>query len=109
MLLSKDVKMTIVVTDNCQGCRYTECVTFCPVACFHLGEEMLYIDPVECIECRACIPACPVGAIYDTDDLPEEKIKWVEINEIESSKLPVISDQLSPLPTAEIRRASFEL
>lgn len=36
--------MTVVVTDNCQLCRFTQCVTVCPVACFHGDETMLYID-----------------------------------------------------------------
>jgi len=34
---------------------------------------MLFIDPVECIDCGACVPVCPVSAIYAADDLPE---KW---------------------------------
>lgn len=34
---------------------------------------MLYIDPVECIDCGACVPVCPVSAIFALDDLPE---KW---------------------------------
>jgi ferredoxin len=34
---------------------------------------MLYIDPVECIDCGACVPVCPVSAIFTLDDLPE---KW---------------------------------
>lgn len=96
--------MAIVVTDNCQGCRFTECVSYCPVACFHLGEEMVYIDPDECIECRACIPACPVSAIYDTDELPPEKSRWIEINREEAARLPVIAGKTDPLPTAEDRR-----
>jgi ferredoxin len=36
---------------------------------------MLYIDPVECIDCGACVPVCPVSAIFALDDLPE---KWAE-------------------------------
>jgi NAD-dependent dihydropyrimidine dehydrogenase PreA subunit len=27
--------VTHVVTDNCEGCRFTDCVTVCPVSCFH--------------------------------------------------------------------------
>ena len=37
--------------------------------------ELLYIDPVECIDCGACVPVCPVSAIFALDDLPE---KWSE-------------------------------
>jgi NAD-dependent dihydropyrimidine dehydrogenase PreA subunit len=29
----------------------------------------LYINPDECIECDACVPACPPDAIYEEDDL----------------------------------------
>jgi ferredoxin len=29
----------------------------------------LYIDPVECIDCSACVPVCPVSAIFALDDL----------------------------------------
>ena len=33
----------------------------------------LYIHPVECIDCGACVPVCPVTAIFALEDLPE---KW---------------------------------
>ena len=36
---------------------------------------MIYIDPVECIDCGACVPVCPVSAIFAVDDLPE---KWTD-------------------------------
>jgi ferredoxin len=29
---------------------------------------MLFTTPDECIDCGACVPACPVTAIYDSDD-----------------------------------------
>ena len=28
----------------------------------------------------ACVPVCPVDAIYDEDELPEEYEKFIEIN-----------------------------
>ncbi len=37
----------------------------------------LYIDPVECIDCGACVPVCPVSAIFALDDLPE---KWTHFS-----------------------------
>jgi len=40
----------------------------------------LYIDPVECIDCGACVPACPVSAIFAGDDLPEKWKHYAEIN-----------------------------
>jgi ferredoxin len=103
-----DKKMTVVVTDNCRKCRFTECVMVCPVACFHGDEEMLYIDAAACIECRACIPACPVHAICETDELPpERKQHWIALNAARAPVLPVIEQKQSPLPTAEARRAEL--
>lgn len=89
--------MAVVVTSKCQDCRHTECVAVCPASCFHLDERMVYIDPVTCIECRACIPVCPVQAIYDTSDLPLEFEQWIAINAERSIQLPVIEDKLTPL------------
>ena len=42
----------------------------------------LYIDPVECIDCGACVPVCPVSAIFALDDLPE---KWKHFTELNAS------------------------
>jgi NAD-dependent dihydropyrimidine dehydrogenase PreA subunit len=38
----------------------------------------LFIDSSECIDCGACVPACPVSAIFAEDDLPE---KWASFAE----------------------------
>ncbi len=99
--------MTTVVTDNCKGCRFTDCVTVCPVACFHGDDEMLYIDPDVCIDCSACIPECPVNAIYEEDDLPDDKREWIAINAERSAVLPVVEEKQDPLPTAEARKAEL--
>ena len=40
----------------------------------------LYIDPVECIDCGACVPVCPVSAIFPLDDLPEKWASFTEVN-----------------------------
>jgi ferredoxin len=93
-----------VVTENCSRCRFTDCVATCPVACFHLGDEHMYIDPDVCIDCSACIPACPVRAIVEVIDLPPEQEHWIEINARESKRLPVIRSKLPPLDGAEARR-----
>ena len=99
--------MTIVVTDNCRHCRFTECVSVCPVACFHADEDMVYIDNDICIDCRACIPVCPVKAIFSEEDLAEEQKHWIVVNEEKSRLLPVIDEKQTPLPTAEARRAQL--
>lgn len=99
--------MTIIVTDNCKQCRFTECVAVCPVSCFHCDEQMVYIDNAVCIDCRACIPVCPVKAIYDADDMPDSLKPWIAINAERSAALPVIDQKQDPLLTAERRRAEL--
>jgi ferredoxin len=96
-----------IVTDSCQRCRFTECVTVCPVACFHGDAEMLYIDNVQCVDCGACVPACPVHAIFEQYSLPDDQLDWIEINASRAALLPVVSDKQQPLPTAEARKAEL--
>jgi len=91
--------MTYLVTDNCIACKHTDCVSVCPVDCFYEGENMLVINPDECIDCGVCVPECPVDAIFSDTELPEpERIKWLEINTQYSNEWPVITDQKDPLP-----------
>lgn len=99
--------MTHVVTDNCQGCRYTECVSVCPVDCFHGSAERLYIDPDVCIDCAACVPICPVKAITDSFDVETGADALIELNRRWSRELPVVDEKSAPLPTAEERRRTL--
>jgi len=89
--------MTYVVTKNCIDCKYTECVDVCPVDAFHEDVNRLYINPETCIDCRACVPACPVSAIFTEDDVAEEMKSFIEINKTKSHELPVISEAKNPL------------
>jgi len=101
--------MTFVVTSNCQRCRFTDCVEVCPVECFHGDDEMLYIDPDECIDCGACVPECPVEAIYDESELPQALMQWTDINAEKAPDLPCVTEMGEPLPTAENRRRELGL
>lgn len=69
--------MTYIIAEPCVNVKDKACVDVCPVNCIHEAQdgssEMLYIDPRECIDCGACVPACPVEAIFPQDELPE---KW---------------------------------
>ena len=96
--------MAFIVTSNCERCRFTDCVDVCPVDCFHGDATMLYIDPEECIDCGACVPECPVDAIYDESQLPDGERQWIAINAERAKKLPVINHTEDPLPTAEARK-----
>ncbi|MAY90200.1 MAG: hypothetical protein CMN00_03320, partial [Rickettsiales bacterium] len=40
--------------------------------------------PDECIDCGACISECPVGAIFEETEVPENLIHWIEKNEDEA-------------------------
>jgi ferredoxin len=40
------------------------------VECFYQDDMMLYIDPVDCIDCEACVPECPVEAIFAEANVP---------------------------------------
>jgi ferredoxin len=101
--------MTYVVTENCHLCRFTDCVVVCPVDCFHADDEMLYIDPDECIDCGACVPECPVEAIFPEDELPDDQKKWLEINTEKAPGLPVITEKEDPLPTAKEKKKKLGL
>ncbi len=41
----------------------------------------LYINPQECIDCGACVPVCPVTAIFVLEDLPEKWANYTQIND----------------------------
>jgi ferredoxin len=87
--------MAYVIAEPCIGTKDTACVDACPVDCIHPKKNttyddgrptfdsvpQLYIDPVECIDCGACVPVCPVSAIFVLDDLPEKWKQYTELNE----------------------------
>lgn len=79
--------MSYIIGKPCVSVCDTACVRVCPVDCIHgpidvdgMGHEVdtmtkeelngkqLYINPEECIDCGACLPECPVDAIYDSED-----------------------------------------
>ncbi|WP_370213133.1 ferredoxin FdxA [Roseovarius sp.] len=91
--------MTYVVTENCIKCKYTDCVSVCPVDCFYEGANMLVIHPDECIDCGVCEPECPADAIKpDTEPGLED---WLALNAELAEKWPVIDDQKAPPPDAD--------
>ena len=102
--------MTYVIGPLCIDKMDTGCVEACPVDCIHLytGDDpnipknMLLIDPEECIDCGACVPACPWEAIYAEDDVPEEFKEFTPLNALIAGQ----SEKTSPhnsdeTPTAD--------
>ena len=94
--------MTYIVKDECIKCKLTDCVEVCPVDCFYEGENMLVINPDECIDCGVCEPECPIDAIKpDTDDGIIDKEKWLLLNKKFSATWPNISKKKEPMENHE--------
>ena len=91
--------MTYVVTEQCIRCRYTDCVTVCPVDCFHAGPDMLVIDPDVCIDCAVCEPACPVDAIKSDGSAAGKQ--WLLLNDRLAKVWPALTTKSPPLSDAD--------
>ena len=91
--------MTYVVTDKCINCKYTDCVEVCPVDCFYLGENMVVINPEQCIDCGVCEPECPAKAIQS--ETAEGMEPWVEFNQKYSQMWPRVSRKQTPPADAD--------
>jgi ferredoxin len=80
--------MAYTICEPCIGTKDTACVDVCPVDCIHPRkdepefetETMLYIHPDECIDCGACVPACPVEANFENDEVPEQWANYIAVN-----------------------------
>jgi NAD-dependent dihydropyrimidine dehydrogenase PreA subunit len=72
--------MAYVIAEPCIDVKDRACVDECPVDCIYEGPRMLYIQPDECVDCDACVPVCPVTAIFTEDDVPAEWKQFVAVN-----------------------------
>lgn len=95
--------MTYIVTEPCINCKYTNCAAVCPVDAFREGPNFLTIDPLECIDCDACVPECPVEAIYPDDEVPEKWEYYIELNErlAENWQEYIINETKDEFPDAD--------
>jgi ferredoxin len=69
--------MSFVITSLC--IRSGSCALVCPIECIVPGpkndpnwDNQYFIDSDSCIDCGACEPECPMSAIFDENDVPEE-------------------------------------
>ncbi len=83
-----------MIAEPCIGTKDTSCVGACRVDCIPPKKNtsyedgrtsfdevaQLYIDAMACMDCGACVPVCPVSAIFAMDDLPEKGKQYAEIN-----------------------------
>ena len=80
--------MPFIIAEPCINTKDSACVDVCPVDCIHPTKNeaefeaatQLYINPVECIDCGACEPACPVEAIFEQEALPDKWKSFIEVN-----------------------------
>ncbi|HLJ68283.1 MAG TPA: ferredoxin family protein [Chloroflexota bacterium] len=77
--------MTFVVTNACIAEKNKSCIDVCPVDCIYEEsdelDQMVYINPDECIDCGACESACPVTAIFEESAVPDEWAEYIELNQ----------------------------
>lgn len=57
---------------------------------------MLVIDPVECIDCGACVPECPTKAIFPAIRVPTKWRGYIRLNAERAAELPLITAQKKP-------------
>jgi NAD-dependent dihydropyrimidine dehydrogenase PreA subunit len=98
-----------VISQACIDVKDKACVEVCPVQCiyelvdgqlvgrdedgaivnthapqddvrFLYEDRMLYIHPDECTSCDACLPVCPVDAIFPADRVPPDQKEFIDVN-----------------------------
>lgn len=112
--------MPWVVTRLCADCQDTACVKVCPVDCFYdlLVEDQkyrnqLFIHPDECINCAACEPECPWGAIFEDASVPEIFKEDIELNvqvfqDHPKEEMTTTPEPIRHSPTPEEIQANYE-
>ena len=78
--------MAYLIIDSCT--KDEHCIDTCPVNCIHPTKDeadfatapQLFVNPAECIDCGACMPVCPTGSIYTTEDVPEDHKHFIAKN-----------------------------
>ncbi|WP_407568734.1 indolepyruvate ferredoxin oxidoreductase subunit alpha [Deinococcus altitudinis] len=72
--------MSHVITSRCAGIRDQACREVCPCECIFDAGDQFVINPDDCIDCGACVAACPADAIYPDTDLPEQHLAALAYN-----------------------------
>jgi ferredoxin len=70
--------MAYVICEPCN--KDALCVEECPVDCIEEGEDMMYINPDECIDCGLCQQVCPENAIFPAEEVPEQWQEYTQKN-----------------------------
>ncbi len=74
--------MAYVITEPCIDVKDASCVEVCPVDCIQTSadENQYFIDPDTCIDCGACVPECPVQAIFELFEVPPAGKRFIALN-----------------------------
>ena len=75
---------------------------------------MLYIDPIACVDCGACVSACPVDAIQPDSRLSTEQLPFIAVNAAHypnhpAGKLPPTAKLAPVLPAPRVRSGAAPL
>lgn len=60
-LVSRVSVFKLKAREKCRGCRV--CGDVCPVKAISRREELVRVNPAECIQCNECLVACPSGIL----------------------------------------------
>jgi len=104
--------MAYIITRLCRDCVDSACVAVCPVDCIYryTGDDhdtfpnQLYIHPDECIDCGACEPECPWGAIFEEVAVPKVFAEDTPLNYkmmAHKDDFEVCKQEEKPKPTSE--------
>lgn len=70
----------------CRQCENAPCVKTCPSSALKQSHEKVFLDKSRCIGCKACVVACPFGAIRMVDESINNVIEGVAIDGIVAHK-----------------------
>ena len=79
--------MTYVIALPCVDLKDKACIEECPVDCIYEGDDQVFINPDECIDCGLCEPECPVNAIFVDTDVPANWKDFIQKNAVEAQKI----------------------
>ena len=75
--------MSYIIGNKCVGVKDGICIEVCPIEDTIVeGPDSMYINPDTCIDCGACLPECPVDAIYDSE---EDAIEAGELEAVQNN------------------------
>lgn len=79
--------MPYVITEGCT--KDGHCIAVCATDSIVEGQftdaegntyDQMFINPETCIDCGNCEPECPQGVIFADVDVPENQVKFVQVN-----------------------------